>query len=95
MIRLVYTTDEARTEAGVNVFGGVYNDRNIRGGNIKSMHAYGLAIDLDPDRNGNNVHWPTKAHMPIEAMECFATFGWTPAGAFWGRDGMHHQFTQP
>ena len=95
MIRLVYTTDKDRTEAGVNVFDGVYNDRNIRGGNVKSMHAYGLAIDLDAARNGNHVHWPTKAHMPIEAIECFTSFGWTCAGPWWGRDGMHSQFTQP
>ena len=95
MLRLVYPTNEERAAAGVNVFGGVYNDRNMRGSNIKSMHAYGLAIDLDPERNGNHVHWPTKAHMPLEVMECFAANGWTPAGAFWGRDAMHFQFVTP
>lgn len=74
---------------------GVYNGRPMRGGSLPSMHAYGAAIDLSANTNGNKTHWPTRADMPIEVMEAFAREGWTAAGAFWGRDAMHFQGTRP
>ena len=76
-------------------YGGIFNDRPMRGGTRKSMHAWGIAIDLDPDDNGNLISWPQAADMPLEIMEEFAREGWTAAGAFWGRDAMHFQSTQP
>lgn len=75
-------------------YGGCYNNRPMRGGSLPSLHARGAAIDLDADDNGNKVHWPTAADMPIEIMECFAREGWMSAGAFWSRDAMHEQATQ-
>lgn len=74
-------------------YAGVYNNRNMRGGSLPSLHARGAAIDLDPDNNGNRTSWPTKATMPLEVMEAFAREGWLSAGAFWGRDAMHFQST--
>lgn len=35
----------------LDLYGGCYNDRNMRGGSRKSTHAYGAAVDQDPDRN--------------------------------------------
>lgn len=75
-------------------YAGVYNNRPMRGGSTPSLHARAAAIDLNPDANGNKVHWPTSATMPIEVMEVFAGEGWMPAGAFWSRDAMHFQATQ-
>lgn len=75
-------------------YAGVYNNRTMRGGSTPSLHARGAAIDLDPSNNGNNTSWPTKATMPLEVMEAFAKEGWKPAGAAWGRDGMHFEFTK-
>lgn len=75
-------------------YAGCYNNRSVRGGSTPSLHAYGAAIDFDPDNNGNHTHWPTGATMPIEVMECFAREGWLSAGAFWNRDAMHFQATK-
>jgi peptidoglycan hydrolase-like protein with peptidoglycan-binding domain len=36
----------------LDLFGGCYNPRKMRGGSSWSMHAWGVAVDLDPDRNG-------------------------------------------
>lgn len=75
-------------------YGGIFNFRKMRGGSRISTHAWGIAIDLDADDNGNLIHWPTAADMPIEVMEAFAREGWVSAGAFWGRDAMHFQATR-
>lgn len=76
-------------------YGGIFNFRKMRGGNSYSMHSWGIAIDLDADDNGNLVSWPVRADMPFEIMEEFAREGWTSAGAFWGRDAMHHEAVRP
>jgi len=88
-----YKTDEARSEAGINKFYGVYNNRKMRGGSLPSLHARAAAIDFDAPRNELNTHWPTRAHMPLDVMGIFAREGWLAAGAFWGRDAMHMQAT--
>ena len=46
----VYGYDKIK-ELGIDLFGGCFNYRKMRGGNALSMHSYGLAIDLDPARN--------------------------------------------
>lgn len=76
-------------------YAGVYNARKMRGGARPSKHAWGVAIDLNPDENMLNEHWPTSATMPIEVMEIFAKHGWMAAGAFWSRDAMHFERTRP
>ena len=74
-------------------YNGCYNFRKMRGGSSYSLHAYGAAIDFMAGSNGNHTSWPIRATMPITAMEIFASEGWIPAGAFWGRDAMHFQST--
>ena len=78
----------------VKVYDGCFNNRQMRGGSLPSLHARGAAIDLDANNNGNLVSWPAKATMPFAVMEAFAREGWLSAGAFWGRDAMHFQATQ-
>lgn len=75
-------------------YAGCYNNRAMRGGTTPSLHARGAAVDFAPDTNGNRVHWPISASMPLEVMEIFAFEGWLPAGAFWSRDAMHFQATR-
>jgi len=36
---------------GIDLFGGCFNYRKMRGGTSWSTHAWGIAIDLDPARN--------------------------------------------
>lgn len=75
-------------------YAGCFNDRPMRGGSRNSKHAWGIAIDFAPATNGLRNHWPTRANMPIDAMECFARQGWIAAGAFWIRDAMHFEATR-
>lgn len=42
-------------ELGLDLFGGCYNPRKMRGGNSWSMHAWGIAVDIDPIRNQLNM----------------------------------------
>ena len=74
-------------------YAGCYNDRSMIGGSVPSMHAYGVAIDLDPDTNGMRDHWPTGATMPWGVLKIFATHGWYCLGPMAGYDAMHCQAT--
>lgn len=74
-------------------YGGCYNFRRMRGGSSWSTHAWGIAIDLDPARNGLRTPWPAKAAMPVEAIEAFEAEGWTSLARVIGRDAMHFQAT--
>lgn len=38
-------------EIGIDLFGGCFNYRAMRGGSEWSKHAFGIAVDLDPERN--------------------------------------------
>jgi len=38
-------------ELGIDKFGGCFNFRAMRGGSDYSRHSWGIAIDLDPERN--------------------------------------------
>jgi len=88
------STAEAR-RAGILTYDGLYNPRPMRGGTAWSLHSWAIAIDFNAEHNSNRSHWPVASSMPIEIMECFAHEGWTAAGAFWSRDAMHFQATQP
>ena len=92
---------EGLRKHGLDLFGGVYNNRNTRGGRKKSTHAWGAAIDLNPAENGNRLPWYANkvgqkgfGTMPVEAVEIFEARGFKHGGRAWGRDAMHFQYTK-
>lgn len=79
-------------EWGMSTFGGAYNYRLMRGGSRLSMHAYGCALDFDPDRNAMGDTTPKFLDFPW-VIRSFEKEGWVWGGRWSGRscDGMHFQ----
>ena len=79
---------------GLDLFGGVYNPRRIRGGKSWSTHAYGCAIDIDPARNRLKWRCPKAQFCKPEYkafLDIMEKHGWLPALRLWGKDAMHFQ----
>jgi peptidoglycan hydrolase-like protein with peptidoglycan-binding domain len=76
-------------------FGGCYNYRQMRGGSSISMHAYGIAVDLDPINNGLNTRAPHATFSRID-YEPFWKIVEGEGAVSLGRernfDWMHFQF---
>ncbi|ADK73462.1 endolysin [Roseobacter phage RDJL Phi 1] len=80
---------------GLDLFGGCYNNRAIRGGSRKSTHAWGIAVDLDPARN--RLRWGRdRAVFARPEYEPFwqivEAYGATSLGRAANFDWMHFQF---
>jgi hypothetical protein len=80
---------------GADVFSGAFAVRNMRGGRNLSMHAYGLAIDINAPEN--QLGWKPGAHPDSftddhPVVKAFKAEGWTWGGDWKSRpDGMHFQ----
>lgn len=48
---LAFYGPEKIHELGIDKYGGCFNYRQMRGGTTMSRHSWGVAIDLDPERN--------------------------------------------
>lgn len=88
---------EAMKELGLDLFGGCFNNRPMRGGSKPSMHAYGIAWDLDPERN--QLKWNHK--LALFATPKYEKFwdiveqhGATSLGRERDFDWMHFQFAR-
>lgn len=80
---------------GLDLYGGCFNNRNMRGGAVKSMHAYGIAYDIDPERN--QLRWGRdRAELAKPAYEPFWKIVEAKGAVSLGRirnfDWMHFQF---
>lgn len=68
----------------VSIFGGSYNYRLKRNSNTLSMHAYGCAIDLAPEKYPMGT---SKAHFADPVLKAFKDEGWVNLP----KDLMHFQ----
>lgn len=80
---------------GLDLFGGCFNDRAMRGGTAKSMHAWGIAYDGDPERN--QLRWGRdRAEFAKPDYDAFWAIVEAHGGVSLGRlrnyDWMHFQF---
>lgn len=81
-------------ELRLDVWGGCFNIRPIRGGTKPSMHSWGIAMDYDPSRN--RLRWGAdKAHFAKEEYqawwEIWEEEGWVSLGRSRNFDWMHVQ----
>ena len=91
----LFPSEPTLRAAGLHLFGGCYAHRLIRGSRkTLSLHAYGAAIDLDPDHNPLGRP-PTAAAMPSSVVALFEAEGWTWGGRFSRPDPMHFEATTP
>ena len=79
---------------GLDLYGGSYNPRRMRGATRWSMHSWGIAIDWDPANN--RLKWGRdKATLARPEYEDWWRFweeeGWLSLGRAKNFDGMHVQ----
>lgn len=79
---------------GINLFGGCFNFRAMRGGSSWSRHSWGTAIDLDPARNLlKENHTTARFARPEYApmIDIFESHGWLSLGRTKDYDWMHFE----
>lgn len=79
---------------GIDIYGGCFNFRKMRGGNKWSRHSWGIAIDLDPTRNGLNVKKPKAQFSKPEykvMIDLFYKHGFIGYGPERDFDWMHFE----
>lgn len=79
---------------GLDLFGGSYSNRAMRGGKSLSTHAYAAAIDINPE--ANQLRWgrdrAAMAHRDCAAfLNAFEEEGWISLGRERNFDWMHLQ----
>jgi hypothetical protein len=88
-----YGPDKIR-ELRLDLWGGCYNERPLRGGTKWSMHSWGIAVDYDPSRN--KLDWGRdKASFARPEYDKWWQFweeeGWVSLGRDRNFDWMHVQ----
>ena len=81
-------------ELGIDLYGGCYNFRQMRGGTEWSRHSWAIAIDLDPERNQLKENHTTArfARQEYKAMiDIFYKHGFVGLGREKDYDWMHFQ----
>lgn len=81
-------------ELGIDLFGGCFNFRKMRGGSEWSKHAFGIAIDLDPARNTLKETSKTARFARPEykqMIDIFEKHGFLSLGRMHNFDYMHFE----
>lgn len=84
-------------ELGIDLFGGCFNYRRMRNGSAWSMHAWGIAIDLDPARNTlketkRTARFARPEYKPM--IDIFYKHGFISLGIEKGFDFMHFEIKE-
>lgn len=82
------------SELGIDIFGGCFNYRAMRGGTDWSRHSWGIAIDLDPNRNQLNetkqyAQFAKPEYKPM--IDIFYKHGFVSLGIEKNYDFMHFE----
>lgn len=84
-------------ELGIDLFGGCFNFRKMRGGNDWSTHSWGISIDLDPARNQLKETSKTARFARPEykkMIDIFYKHGFIGLGPEQNRDWMHWEIKE-
>lgn len=79
---------------GIDLYGGCFNFRAMRGGSDYSRHSWAVAIDLDPERNQLKTPYSKSQFAKQEYAQLHAIFekhGFENLGKVKGYDSMHWQ----
>lgn len=94
---LAFYGHENIKKLGIDLYGGCFNYRKMRGGTEWSRHSWGVAIDLDPDRNPLKATSKTAqfAKMDYKPMiDIFYKNGFVSLGREKNYDWMHFEVKQ-
>ncbi len=81
-------------ELGIDLFGGCFNYRQMRGGSDWSRHSWGVAVDLDPENNqlradSTKAKFAKPEYKPM--IDIFYKYGFESLGREKNYDWMHFQ----